>query len=242
MRRNKVTTQVSRNIKKRLKKLANPQKAGVLGGFFKTGPGQYGEGDVFLGITVPVLRKLSTEYAECPVMEAVQLLKSSIHEERLLALFLLIHAFSKGDDQVKREIYSLYLKNTRYINNWDLVDLSAPNIVGTYLLDKSRKPLYELARARGLWKKRIAILATFRFIRQNDFDDALRLSKILLTDEHDLIHKAVGWMLREIGKRELKAEERFLKQHYKRMPRTMLRYAIERFPEAKRKKYLNGKV
>jgi len=233
---------IARNIKKRLKKLANPQKAAVLRGFFKTGPGQYGEGDVFLGIMVPVLRKLSKEYDECPVREAIQLLKSSIHEERLLALFLLISAFSKGDDRMKRKIYLVYLRNTRYVNNWDLVDLSAPNIVGTYLLDKSRKPIYELARSRELWKKRIAILATFRFIRRNDFDDALRISKLLITDEHDLIQKAVGWMLREIGKREFKVEERFLKQYYKRMPRTMLRYAIERFPEAKRKKYLNGKI
>jgi 3-methyladenine DNA glycosylase AlkD len=229
-----------REIRRTLRNLANKDKAKILRGFFKTGPGEYGEGDVFLGITVPVLRKLSKEYDGIPIKERVQLLKSSIHEERVLALFLLIRAFTTGDELLKKKIYSLYLKNTRFINNWDLVDLSAPNIVGTYLLDKSRKPLYMLAESRDLWKRRIAILATFQFIKQNDFGDALGISKILLVDEHDLIHKAVGWMLREIGKRSLATEERFLKQHYKKMPRTMLRYAIERFPEAKRKKYLNG--
>lgn len=229
-------------IQKRLRKLASKEKAVILKRFFKTGPGQYGEGDAFLGVTVPVLRRVAKECRETPVNDAARLLRSSIHEERLLALFLLIAAYCKGDESVKRKIYTVYLKNIRYINNWDLVDLSAPNIVGNYLAGKSRKPLYQLARSRQLWKRRIAILATFHFIRQNDFEDALALSAILVNDNHDLIQKAVGWMLREIGKRDLRAEEKFLLQHCKTMPRTMLRYAIERFPESVRKRYLNGSV
>jgi len=229
-------------IQQKLRKLANKEKSKLLQGFFKTGPGQYGEGDVFLGIMVPVLRKLAKECGETTVADAVLLLRSTIHEERLLALFLLIALYVKGDEPAKKKIYVLYLKNTRYVNNWDLVDLSAPNIVGSHLADKSRKPLYALARSRDLWKKRIAMLATFRFIRQNDFADALAIAVILLRDGHDLIHKAVGWMLREVGKRDMQKEEQFLRKHYKMMPRTMLRYAIERFPEQKRQRYLHGEV
>jgi 3-methyladenine DNA glycosylase AlkD len=232
----------AQEIRNRLRKLADKNKAKVLQGFFKTGPGHYGEGDVFLGITVPALRKVSKECRGTSVPEAIQLLKSVIHEERLLALLLLIHAYTSAHDTLKKKIYNLYLKNTRYINNWDLVDLSAPNIVGNYLRDKSRKPLYTLAKSRDLWKKRIAILATFHFIRQNDFTDTLQISGILLNDDHDLIHKAAGWMLREVGKRSPATEEQFLKRYYKKMPRTMLRYAIERLPEAKRKKYLHGAI
>ncbi len=232
----------ARLIRTKLKKLANKDKARILQGFFKTGPGEYGEGDIFLGINVSALRKLSNEHDGIPLNEAIKLLKSTIHEERLLALLLLVRAFLKGDDALQKKIYDLYLKHTRYINNWDLVDLTTPNIVGTYLLDKSRKPLYELAKSNDLWKRRISILATFAFIKQNDFYDSLKIASVLLADDHDLIHKAVGWMLREIGKRDLYIEEQFLKSRYKKMPRTMLRYAIERFPETKRKKYLNGKV
>jgi 3-methyladenine DNA glycosylase AlkD len=230
------------DIRNRLQHLANKKKALTLQGFFKTGPDEYGEGDVFLGITVPRLRKLVKECDGIPIAETAALLKSGIHEERLLALLMLVHAFSKGDAAAQRKIYNLYCKNTRYVNNWDLVDLSAPNIVGSYLLDKSRKLLYEFAKSRDLWKRRIAIMATFSFIKQNEFNDALIISKMLLADDHDLVHKAVGWMLREIGKRSLSVEEKFLKQHYKNMPRTMLRYAMERFPEAKRRRYLNGAV
>lgn len=229
-------------IRTKLQKLANKDKAKILQGFFKTGLGEYGEGDIFLGINVPVLRKLLKEHDSIPLNETMQLLKSPIHEERLLALLLLVRAFSKGDEALQKKIYDLYLKHTRYINNWDLIDLTAPNIVGTYLLGKRRKPLYALAKSHDLWKRRIAIMATFSFIKQSDFDDTLTISNTLLTDEHDLIHKAVGWMLREVGKRSLVTEERFLQQHYKKMPRTMLRYAIERFPEAKRKKYLHGEM
>jgi 3-methyladenine DNA glycosylase AlkD len=229
-------------IKKRLRGLADKDKAAILQGFFKTGPGQYGEGDVFVGIKVPVLRKLAKECRDTSVSDAVRLLRSAVHEERLLALFLLVRLYAEGDDAARNKIFELYCTNTRYVNNWDLVDLSAPGIVGSHLLDKSREPIYEFAKSGGLWERRIAVLATYPFIRRNEYADTLRISEILLSDGHDLIHKAVGWMLREVGKRSLPAEEGFLKRHYRTMPRTMLRYAIERFPEAKRKRYLNGKV
>lgn len=229
-------------IKKRLRFFASKEKAKVLQRFFKTGPGEYGEGDIFLGVVVPDIRKVSKEFRRTPLRENARLLASDVHEERLLALLMLVQAFAEGDDSVKKKIYDLYLSKTKYINNWDLVDLSAPNIVGSYLMDKSRKLLYTLAKSPDLWERRIAILSTFAFIKQNDHCDSLKIASMLLSDEHDLIHKAGGWMLREVGKRDLSAEERFLKQYYKKMPRTMLRYAIERFPEAKRKKYLNGKV
>lgn len=229
-------------IRKKIRKLANKKRAKLLQGFFKTGPGEYGEGDVFLGIQVPVLRKLAKEFRSCTPAAAVQLLKSSVHEERLLALFLLAGAYARGEEADKKKIYGVYMKNVPFINNWDLVDLSAPQIPGDYLVKRSRKPLYASAKSKNLWKRRIAIIATAAFIRKNDFSDTLRISRILLSDEHDLIHKAVGWMLREVGKRNLPAEEMFLKRHYRRMPRTMLRYAIERFPEAKRKRYLKGRV
>ena len=229
-------------IQARLRKLASKDKAKILQRFFKTGLGQYGEGDMFHGITVPVLRKLTKEYDDTPLADVFSLLTSGMHEERLLALLMLVRAFTNGDNVQKKKIYELYFQNTQYINNWDLVDLAAPQIVGAYLADKSRKPLYALARSRDLWQRRIAILSTFTFIRQNDFDDTLEISEKLLNDKHDLIHKAVGWMLREIGKRDLEVEEQFLQSHYKKMPRTMLRYAIERFPEGKRKKYLQGKI
>lgn len=232
----------SQEIKKRLRRFASAEKARLLQGFFKTGPGQYGEGDLFLGVMVPQIRKVAREFQDAHLSEVRNLLASPYHEDRLLALLLLVGRFSRGDEATRTTIYTLYLKNTKYINNWDLVDLSAPNIVGAYLLDKSRKPLYAFAKSNDLWKRRIAILATARFIKQNDFDDTLRISKILLMDEHDLLHKAVGWMLREVGKRDLATEERFLRRHYTKMPRTMLRYAIERFPEAKRLRYLNGQV
>ena len=232
----------AKDISKRLRQFANKDKAKLLSGFFKTGPGQYGEGDIFLGVMVPTMRMVSKEFEAAPLNEVIALLRSAYHEERLLALLILVRQFTKADDALKKKIYKLYMANTRYINNWDLVDLTAPNIVGAYLLDKDRKQLYVFARSNDLWKRRIAVLATFAFLRQNDFTDMLKIAKILLSDERDLIHKAVGWMLREVGKRDLAVEEAFLKQYYKTMPRTMLRYAIERFPEPKRKKYLHGKI
>lgn len=227
------------DIRKRLRKFSSRDKAALLQRFFKTGPGDYGEGDIFLGVMVPNIRKVAKEFQYAPDADVLKLFRSPFHEERLLALLILVEQYEKGDDALKKKIYTLYLKNTRSINNWDLVDLSAPKIVGAHLLKRSRKPLYALAKSRDLWKRRIAILATSAFIWQGDFSDTLAISQILMKDGHDLIHKAVGWMLREVGKRDVSALERFLNERCLKMPRTMLRYAIERFPEQKRKKYLN---
>jgi len=229
----------SDGIVQALQKLKNSGKAKLLGRFFKCGPGEYGAGDKFLGITVPEQRKIVKKYYQIiEIKELEKLLQSEFHEARLTALLALVEKFGEADEKNKQQIYKTYLKNTKYINNWDLVDLSAPRIVGGYLLNKDRKILYRLAKSKNLWEKRIAVLATFMFIREGDFADAIKIAKILLNDKHDLIHKAVGWMLREIGKRNLKAEEKFLQKHCQKMPRTMLRYAIEKFPERKRKKYL----
>ncbi|MFA7662545.1 MAG: DNA alkylation repair protein [Patescibacteria group bacterium] len=230
-------------IKQELQKIANPVKAKILQGFFKTAKGQYGEGDKFLGIVVPELRKVAKKYfAEIDLKNIAEFLKSEYHEQRLLGVFMLVSRYEKADKKLKTEIFKFYLANTRGINNWDLVDLSAPNILGDYLLDKKakRKILYKLVKSKNLWQRRMSILATFRFIRHNEYDDALKISEILLSDQHDLIHKAVGWMLREIGKRNQKVEEEFLEKHYQTMPRTMLRYAIEKFDPSKRKYYLNN--
>jgi 3-methyladenine DNA glycosylase AlkD len=231
-------------INKRLKQLANPDTAKALQWFFKTGPGEYGEGDVFIGIKVPPLRKVAAEFKTASFAAIEALLKSKIHEERSLAVLILVRQFGRADDLTRQQIYDFYLANSACINNWDLVDGSAPYIVGEHLWKETRgrKQLYVYAKSSSLWERRIAIVSTLYFIRQNDFDDALRISEILLGDKHDLIHKAVGWMLREIGKRDLKAEQTFLKKHYRTMPRTTLRYAIERFPEAIRKKYLLGTI
>jgi len=230
------------DIRKRLRELENKEKAKILQGFFKTGPGQYGEGDLFLGIPVPRLRKLCKESGDMALGQVEALLKSAVHEERLLALLMLIRKYNEGDQSAKRKIYTLYLKSLRWINNWDLVDLSAPNIVGDFLMGRSRGPLHRLAHSSALWKRRIAILATFRFIKEQQFDETLRISEILLRDKEDLIQKAVGWMLREVGKRDRAAEEAFLKEHYRHMPRTMLRYAIERFPAAKKDLFMKGGI
>ncbi len=229
-------------IKKDLVKLKNPERAEISSRFFKTGKGQYGEGDVFLGITVPELRKIARQYPELPLRDLQKLLSTKIHEHRLISLFILIQKYKKADTSGKREIFHFYLKNIKYINNWDLVDASAEHIVGNHLLGKDKSILDELARSENLWERRIAIMSTFAFIKNNQFDDTLKISEVLINDRHDLIHKAVGWMLREIGKRHLPAEEIFLKIQYKRMPRTMLRYAIERFPQPKRQSYLKGNL
>lgn len=230
------------DMRKRLRELEDPDKAKILQRFFKTGPGAYGEGDLFLGIPVPRLRKVSKECDAMAMGEVEALLKSSVHEERLLALLILIRKYDREDESGKKSIYTLYLKSTRWINNWDLVDLSAPNIVGDFLMRRSRKPLYRLARSPVLWNRRVAILATFRFIKERQFDDTLGIGEILLRDKEDLIQKAVGWMLREVGKRDPIVQEAFLKEHYKQMPRTMLRYAIERFPAAKRALFMKGGI
>ena len=232
----------AQEISKRLHALADPVIAAHAQRYFKTGKGEYGEGDRFLGIRVPALR---VQVGQCGVValeEIQKLLKSAFHEERLLALLLLVHRFGKGDAAEQTAIYRLYLDHTQHINNWDLVDSSAHKIVGRYLESRDRKILYRLARSASLWERRIAIIATFHFIGNNQFGDTLKLAEMLLNDEADLIHKAVGWALREIGKRDIVAEQTFLQAHYRDMPRTMLRYAIEKFPEPLRKKYLEGKM
>jgi 3-methyladenine DNA glycosylase AlkD len=229
-------------IRARLRKLGDKQRAANSQWFFKTGPGEYGEGDRFLGIKVPEIRKLAKEYQAIPLSEVTHILQSPIHEERLLALLILVRAFSTGNERVKETIYHLYLDNTQYINNWDLVDASAAHIVGAFLMAKSKKPIYDLAKSNNLWERRIAIIATFYFIKDGEFTEAIKIARMFLSDKEDLIHKAVGWMLREVGNRHLATEEHFLKEHYKKMPRTMLRYAIEKFPEAKRQRYLKGTV
>jgi 3-methyladenine DNA glycosylase AlkD len=217
-----------------MRAVADPARAEVNRRFFKTGPGQYGEGDLFLGVTVPDTRKLVRRFATMPIAEAEELLQSPIHEERLLALLILVRKYQRGDVAERKEIFELYLRNTARVNNWDLVDLSAEHIIGGQLFGRSTALLDRLAKSRSLWERRIAMLATFYFIRRGEFEPTLRIAKRLLGDEHDLIHKAVGWMLREVGNRDLETEERFLREHAATMPRTMLRYAIEKFPEAKR--------
>ncbi len=229
-------------ISKRLREMGNQEDAGFLQRFFKTGPGQYGEGDIFLGIRVPAVRRLVKEYKELPLKDVLFLLKSPYHEIRLFALISFVNTFATADESTKNKIYDLYLANTRYINNWDLVDLSAPNIVGRYLFTRSRKPLYKLAQSQNLWERRIAVLSTFYFIKNNQSDDSLQIVEILLKDKEDLIHKAAGWMLREIGKRDLETAETFLRKHCRTMPRTMLRYAIERFSPDQRKRFLEAKA
>jgi 3-methyladenine DNA glycosylase AlkD len=227
-------------IRNELKALSDSSYAAVSRRFFKTGPGDYGQGDAFIGVRVPVLRRLAKKYPPLPCELSVRLLKSPVHEERHLALFLLMHLYQTGQESLKEEIYRLYLGHTAYINNWDLVDTSAEHIVGHYLLEKDKGPLHRLAESANLWERRIAIVATFCYIKQNKFEDTLKIAGMLLQDEHDLIHKATGWMLREVGKRDQAVETAFLNVHYKTMPRTMLRYAIEKFPEPLRQAYLKG--
>lgn len=227
-------------IHAKLQALADPERAAVLRRFFKTGPGQYGEGDVFLGLRVPQVRRLAGIYRSLPPTEALRLLQSPIHEARLLALILLIRLYVRGDAPLKETIYGEYLRNTRFINSWDLVDVSAEHIVGAHLRSGSRARLHALAVSPLLWDRRISIMATFHFIKHSEFEETLHIAQLLLHDPEDLIHKAVGWMLREIGKRHRPAEERFLREHCRTMPRTMLRYAVERFPEELRQCYLKG--
>lgn len=219
-------------------RLGDPARAIGALRFFKTAPGQYGEGDKFLGIRVPVIRQMASKHRDLPLAEVFALLKSPWHEERQLALFILVRRYAKGDSAERERIYARYLKSTKLINNWDLVDCSAEHIVGPHLPKGDRALLATLAASKSLWERRIAMLSTFHYIKRRDFDDALRIAKILLNDSHDLIHKAVGWMLREIGNRDRTVEEAFLNKHAAKMPRTMLRYAIEKFPERLRRQYL----
>ena len=230
-------------IRKDLKKLSSRKKADVYQRFFKTGKGEYGEGDVFLGMTMPNIRKVvKKHFKNTSLKDTLKLLTSKYHEERMTALLILVEKYQKADQKEKEIIYKSYLKNTKYINNWDLVDVTCHKIVGKHLLDKDRKILYKLAKSKDLWEKRISIISTMWFIKENQFQDTLKISKILLNDSHDLIHKAVGWSLREVGKKNFSLEESFLNKHYKNMPRTMLRYAIEKFPEDLRQKYLKGTI
>ncbi len=229
-------------LKKELDSLADQEKAQNYQRFFKMEKGEYGEGDIFIGVTVPVQRKMAKKYSNLSIPKIQELIKSKIHEHRLIALFILIDKYKKANEHEKENIFNLYLENTKHINNWDLVDSSAHYIIGDFLFEKDKKVLYELANSKNLWEKRIAIISTFHFIKKEEFEDALAISEILLEDKHDLIHKAVGWMLREIRNRDLETQEKFLKFHYKKMPRTMLRYAIEKFEEEKRKSYLTGKI
>jgi len=227
-------------IKKDLAAAADPDKARNLAWFFKTGEGQYGYGDRFIGITVPVQRRIAYQYTSLSLEDVARLLDSPIHEHRFTALEILVAQYEKSDDAQKRTVFDFYLKHTARINNWDLVDTSAPYIVGAHLLLRSRRVLYRLAKSKNLWERRIAIVATLRLIQAGEIDDTLKIAALLLRDEHDLIRKAVGWMLREVGKRSEVALVEFLKENYAQLSRTALRYAIERFPADRRKRMLAG--
>ena len=230
------------DIRRKLLAHAEPSRVPGVSRFFKTGVGEYGEGDIFIGVRVPALRSVCRECRGAGLHEIRALLRSPVHEERALALLLLVDGFHRQDEIGQRRAYEFYLSHTAFINNWDLVDSSAPHIVGAWLFTRSRSPLRRLARSSSLWERRIGIIATQFFIRRGDFEETFRIADLLLADRHDLIHKAVGWMLREVGNRSPKAERAWLESRYPRMPRTMLRYAIEKFPEAERRQYLAGTI
>jgi len=230
---------MSNKLYNKIKELADSKKVQVLQGFFKTGPGEYGAGDKFLGVTVPQIRIVAQEFKDLEIKELTESIESAWHEERLCALIILTLQFKNADEAKRKIIFNFYLKNTKNINNWDLVDLTADRIAGAYLEDKDKSILTKLAKSENLWERRIAMLSTFHYIKNGQPNDAIKIAEILLLDKHDLIHKAVGWMLREIGKRcSVKVLYNFLDKHYHEMPRTMLRYAIERLPEEKRRYYL----
>ena len=229
-----------RAVRRELRAEADADDAIFLQRFFKTGPGEYGEGDKFLGLRVPTLRRLARTHRSLSVDDTLQLLASKWHEERLFALILLVGHYARGDAATKQRVYDAYLENTRYINNWDLVDASAEHIVGPHMAPNEITVLERLAESADVWERRIAMLATFHWIKRREFAPALHIAHRLVNDKHDLIQKAVGWMLREIGKRDGKVEREFLREHCRTMPRTMLRYAIEKFPDAERKRYLSG--
>ena len=229
----------NKNLKEELQDIRDPEKAKILLRFFKTGKGQYGEGDIFLGIKVPQQRKIAKKYSGIPLDDIGELLKSNIHEFRLTSLLILVLKYKQEGFNGKKEIVDFYLSHMEDINNWDLVDSSAPYILGDFLLDQDKSILYRLAKSDNLWERRTAMLSTFAFIKNNKFEEALNVAEILLFDKHDLIHKAVGWMLREIGKRDIRTEEGFLEKHHREMSRTMLRYAMEKFDDDKRKSYLS---
>lgn len=230
------------DIQTELERRADPDRAQLLQRYFKTAPGQYGAGDVFRGLRVPAIRALARKYRHAALDDIEALLHSPFHEDRLLALLLLVAHYQAGETSAQQRIYRMYCDNLRWINNWDLVDASAPRIVGHYLYTRGRTPLRRWLRSKNLWERRIAVMASGYFIQQARFDVTLELAAALLDDPADLIHKAVGWMLREVGKRDRAALEGFLKAHHRAMPRTMLRYAIEKFPEALRRRYLRGDI
>lgn len=231
------------SIKKELDSYNDRKRSGALENFFKAFPGGYGEGDKFIGITVPNQRATAKKFfRETSLSDAEKLLNEPFHEYRLTALFILVYKFEKAGEKERKDIAEMYLKNTASVNNWDLVDASAEKILGAYLLKRPKKILYDLARSKDLWEQRIAMIASFSFIKNREFSDALKLAEMLRDHEHDLIHKAVGWMLREIGNRDFEVEYAFLKKHYAKMPRTMLRYAIEKFDEELRQKFLKGLI
>ena len=227
-----------KELHERLLALRDPVRATHSLRFFKTGPGQYGEGDRFLGLTLPQIRSIAREFRDASLEQLSELVDSEWHEERLVALIIAVDQFRRGDAAKRGAIYKWYLKKTDRINNWDLVDVSSYHIVGSYLCGRSHAPLRKLAKSRSLWDKRIAIVSTLAFIREGDFDDTLEIARMLLADKHDLIHKAVGWMLREVGKRDQKVLRTFLDEHASEMPRTALRYAIERMSPTVRKRYM----
>ena len=226
-----------------IRALANKEIAQHSLRFFKTDKGEYGHGDLFLGVRAPKIRLIAKKHIDISITDMQTLIRSKYHEERFLGLIILVNKYAKTKDKKNRnQLYKIYVYSFKYINNWNLVDVTCPHVTGKHLIDKDRTILYKWAKSEDLWAKRIAMVSTFSFIRKNDLEDTFKIAEILLHDEHDLIHKAVGWMLREAGKRDLKREETFLKKYYKTMPRTMLRYAIEKFPETKRQKYLKGTI
>jgi len=226
-----------------IRALANKEIAQHSLRFFKTDKGEYGHGDLFLGVRAPKIRLIAKKHIDISITDMKTLIQSKYHEERFLGLIILVNKYAKTKDKKNRnQLYKIYVYSFKYINNWNLVDVTCPHVTGKHLIDKDRTILYKWAKSEDLWAKRIAMVSTFSFIRKNDLEDTFKIAEILLHDEHDLIHKAVGWMLREAGKRDLKREETFLKKYYKTMPRTMLRYAIEKFPETKRQKYLKGTI
>ena len=227
------------DVRSSLQQLADPLRAKNSTWFFKTGPGQYGEGDQFIGVTVPDQRKVAAAYGELPLPAVLELLQSPIHEHRLTALFILVHQYRTGDRDIKKQLASFYHKHRAYVNNWDLVDSSAPYILGDYLKTHSPNVLFRLAAAKSIWDRRIAIISTFAFIRDGQFDLTLKIAEMLLNDKEDLIHKATGWALREVGKKDHQALLNFLDQHAGSMPRTALRYAIERLSPEERRLYLS---
>jgi 3-methyladenine DNA glycosylase AlkD len=226
-----------------IRALANKEIAQHSLRFFKTDKGEYGHGDLFLGVRAPQIRLIAKKHIDISITDMKTLIQSKYHEERFLGLIIIVNKYAKTKDKKNRnQLYKIYVSSFKYINNWNLVDVTCPHVTGKHLIDKDRTILYKWAKSEDLWTKRIAMVSTFSFIRKNDLEDTFKIAEILLQDKHDLIHKAVGWMLREAGKRDIKKEEAFLKKHYKTMPRTMLRYSIEKFPETKRQKYLKGTI